>query len=180
MKPNLIPLSRMFRNKNMNKLISFDIENAKLIADLVYFKLAEFLDFRENIQIFADDHSFLMLYYPKKILEENVPDIEEGYNYYHLNYLDEVLGLLNTIIVTSRENENMFCSTADFSKHLENWVLLKPRYLDHKIRDFFIRNLNNQLNAIDTQKDLSKKEIKLINNWLKLEENEFGMFYRYI
>lgn len=179
MKPNLLPLSKLFRNKNMNRLISFDIENARLIADLVYFKLSEFLDFRENIQIFTDDHSFIILYYPRKILQENVPEIKEEYTYYHLNYSDDMLGLLNSIIVESRENENMYRNNSDFSKHLENWVLLKPRYLDHDIKDFFIENINNLLNSIDIKKDLSNKEIKLIDNWLKLEENESGMFYRY-
>ena len=73
MEPNLQYLKQFVEREVADKYLSFSLENGKLIAEFVHFKLAEFLDIREYLKLYTDGHSFLLFYCPDDM---GLPDDE--------------------------------------------------------------------------------------------------------
>jgi len=183
MEPNLKPLSRLLENESLKQLMAFDCENARLIVDLVCLKLADFLNFQETFQIFSDGESFLLFYYPFPLYnsaELDEPDEEEDNAIYKRFYcLNEITDILNEILKTYNEENLPGRYSGNFSGELEEWMVLRPRFVDHAYKDFFLDSIREHLKSLNVQKDLSKAERKLIKNWLAIGDVE-GSYYRFI
>ena len=73
-------------NDSLMELISFNQDKARLIADLVHLKLADFLNFQESYQVFSDGESYLLYHYAVSLYMDEEHDEEYQYATYRHFY----------------------------------------------------------------------------------------------
>ena len=177
MEPNLTPLERMIKNNPMvENLISFNLEKGVMIADLVHFKVADFLDIRETYQIVSDGDSYLLFFYPNA--STFIPDGEDNSPlYYEFDSFEEIPEILNEVLVKFNEGNVLSRYSKKLTSPLPEWAVLKPRYIHKSYINFFINSLSSHINFLDVQKDLTKDERKLLDTWFKLEKNQAYQYF---
>ena len=178
MEHNLNHLNRIIKNDAVEELIPFNPEKGVMIADLVHFKVAEFIDIRETFRIYTDEHSFLLLYYPdSKFIPDHLDDTPV---YYQFDNFEEITEILNELLREYNENSVLDRYSNNLNSELPEWVVLKPRYIQEEYFNTFINSLTSVTDTIDKQKDLTKAEKNLVDRWFSFRENQEGVCYLYV
>ena len=140
----------------LDKLVLFDIENGKLIADLSFGY--------DTYQIYFDNCCFLVMYY----------DSYESFFHYHLCESHKtLLQTLNEVIQDSNNGSLLDLFSKKWWSFLPEWIILRPNYLERTYCDFFINEILSITDYIDYSSDLSTDEKLLIEDWVNTKTKEY-------
>ena len=178
MEPNLQYLKQFVEREVADKYLSFSLENGKLIAEFIHFKLAEFLDIREYLKLYTDGHSFLLFYCPDDM---GLPDDEtDSPVYYQFDDFEDLGPVVDELLTKCDENW-----PATYRYYLANdalpaWALLKPGYIHEDHVQLFKKPLMDVIQSPDIRETLSNDQVSMIHRWLNFRKNEAGLYYAYV
>lgn len=155
---NLLSLNRITdKNPLIRKIFQFNIEDAKLVAEL-NFGTDSFLIF------YSDNSSNYLIYFYYTDISPLTYDDNSNCLFILCQTFEEVLEVINSEII-----DKYYGLIAHYSKKwwsfLPEWVVLKPIYIDSKQQCIFIQEINKVVSEIDYDIDLSKNEHELLKNW---------------
>ena len=178
MDPNLQYLKNFVKNDALNQCLSFSLEEGKLIADLIHFKMGDFLDIKDTYYLYTDGHSFLVFFYPESVLLSD----QEGAApvYYQFDKFEDFSEVVSDLFKWDDDLCVPGMNASVWNGTLPAWALLVPRYIHEDHIHLFKNPLLDAIETSGNREMLSKTEKKITRRWLDFQKNEAGLYYGYV